>query len=950
MALNKLYYIYGLDTSCFYTDEEFKLEKQLNKARAYKNKCKMINEGKYAPKFLKLKLKNKEIDRYEYDKLKDEWCKSFTKRQQTRNETIYRLFHSYDDSEKTTFNVNKYISNKKNELLDLLSNNLNNTTPRTVRLDKILDTSGNPKITRRVSVFDSELTRCLGMREREFNVQMLIVKVYYFDVANHILQNGFILNGEKYVFFSASAGQIRTKKFVAVKESLLKENWNRLTAGLSIESINKMGGMNINKYLAYLALCNSGTDCWENFNIDKSIVVKDFETTVAGVVDYIDDKTFEINRVNQELPIAQMDGCGIMLPSVSDKNFMIRLPWVKGLLATFDFRKFIKDNNASPIITDVYGNKHDAIKEDIQIIFTASQFKMWKYFDSWEDYKERFKKYDCHAGICNKEEDEFPDSVITYQMIQSLPDLSDEELIKLGARNKEDITKLAYDKQTMLDTFGIKKHKPDSVLSDFQKCLKLYPELLQDLYCRRTLRDLKNKMERDLWSGKFKLGGKYTFVIPDLYAFCEWLFLGIEKPMGLLKDGQVSCRLFKIGEELDCLRSPHLYCEHAIRKNTYYNWFTTNAIYISSHDFISRILQCDFDGDKLLVINNSILINAAKRNMEGKVPLYYEMKKAHVQPINAENLWNGLRLAYTGGNIGEISNHITKIWNSSDVLTEPETIDYIKMLCMNNNFVIDYAKTLYKPTVPSEIKEKLKFYDRYKVPHFFIFAKGKDKDKVEHSMKSPVNRIRKIFRKQNIKYHIANDNVGIFDYKMLMNDPNCEYDESVGRFYREYVSNNMSFNQKVDLQFDDKAMSNYQAVYAEVKKNVLQQFSNCSKSYVIDNIIMYLFDKKQTYNKKAFWELFESEVYENLIDNLETQTVVCENCGKRFRKSSNATKYCPACRGYQPIQFKTLTCVDCGKEFVVNSKNNHGKRCEECQHKKQLEYQRISMAKKRNVK
>lgn len=163
-----------------------------------------------------------------------------------------------------------------------------------------------------------------------------------------------------------------------------------------------------------------------------------------------------------------------------------------------------------------------------------------------------------------------------------------------------------------------------------------------------------------------------------------------------------------------------------------------------------------------------------------------------------------------------------------------------------------------------------------------------------------------------------------------MNDPNCGYDESVGRFYREYVSNNMSFNQKVDLQFDDKAMSNYRAVYAEVKKNVLQQFSNCSKSYVIDNIIMYLFDKKQTYNKKAFWELFESEVYENLIDNFETQTVVCENCGKRFRKSSNATKYCPACRGYQPIQFKTLTCVDCGKEFVVNSKSNKSCRCEDC--------------------
>lgn len=78
--------------------------------------------------------------------------------------------------------------------------------------------------------------------------------------------------------------------------------------------------------------------------------------------------------------------------------------------------------------------------------------------------------------------------------------------------------------------------------------------------------------------------------------------------------------------------------------------------------------------------------------------------------------------------------------------------------------------------------------------------------------------------------------------------------------------------------------------------------------------------------------------------------IECAECGVLLRKKNNATKYCPSCRGYQPIQFKTLTCVDCGKEFVVNSKNNHGKRCEECQHKKQLEYQRISMAKKRNVK
>ena len=76
--------------------------------------------------------------------------------------------------------------------------------------------------------------------------------------------------------------------------------------------------------------------------------------------------------------------------------------------------------------------------------------------------------------------------------------------------------------------------------------------------------------------------------------------------------------------------------------------------------------------------------------------------------------------------------------------------------------------------------------------------------------------------------------------------------------------------------------------------------------------------------------MFETEVYENLLENLETQIAICPICGKRFRKA-NAAKYCPACRGYQPIATKTLTCIDCGQEFVVNGNNKRTCRCPECQ-------------------
>ena len=92
----------------------------------------------------------------------------------------------------------------------------------------------------------------------------------------------------------------------------------------------------------------------------------------------------------------------------------------------------------------------------------------------------------------------------------------------------------------------------------------------------------------------------------------------------------------------------------------------------------------DNDGDKLLVCVERTLMEAAERNMQGVVPLYYEMRKAAPQEINLIGIYDGMTAAYSGGNIGPISNNITKIWNSPN----PD-VDTIKRLCYRNNEVID---------------------------------------------------------------------------------------------------------------------------------------------------------------------------------------------------------------------------------------------------------------------
>ena len=80
--------------------------------------------------------------------------------------------------------------------------------------------------------------------------------------------------------------------------------------------------------------------------------------------------------------------------------------------------------------------------------------------------------------------------------------------------------------------------------------------------------------------------------------------------------------------------------------------------------------------------------------MKNIVPLYYNMKKAEPTELNNETIYNGLNAAFTGGNIGLYSNDISKIWNNEvfSIGTDEEkqeAIDAVKLLCMENNFVID---------------------------------------------------------------------------------------------------------------------------------------------------------------------------------------------------------------------------------------------------------------------
>ncbi len=259
--------------------------------------------------------------------------------------------------------------------------------------------------------------------------------------------------------------------------------------------------------------------------------------------------------------------------------------------------------------------------------------------------------------------------------------------------------------------------------------------------------------------------------------------------------------------------------------------------------------------------------------MKGIVPLAYNLKKAKAEKLSTDSMYQGMAHAYTGGNIGPISNNITKVWNSGEI--GEEQLNVVKWLCFQNNAVIDYAKTLWLPEPPKEIADTIKSYTKAKVPDFFIYAKDKESHQVELPNNSTMNRIAASIPDPKIKF---SKTISKFDYRMLMN-LDCDFSVSsespVIKVY-DY------WNARINEFEDDKAVKNQDMYkYKNLRRKVLEE-SGKDIDYVVNTLVAYLYTVRKTSAKKGLWDSFGDVIIQNLKNNLDQESKICKICGKRF--------------------------------------------------------------------
>ena len=275
--------------------------------------------------------------------------------------------------------------------------------------------------------------------------------------------------------------------------------------------------------------------------------------------------------------------------------------------------------------------------------------------------------------------------------------------------------------------------------------------------------------------------------------------------------------------------------------------------------------------------------------------------------------------AWSGGNIGEISNQISRIWNSAC----PDE-DIVKVLCMENNFVIDYAKTLYKTTRPPEWDDRIHAATKGKVPYFFQFAKGKTETQVSPRGSGVVDRIYDAIQIYKFKFNASA--LGSFDYTMLMYDKNIPYGEKEQKVGEEFRKASSRLCGQRTTAYDDDNL--YWLKVKELRRRILQYGS---VQYVTDVLVRGLFHEHHVRKKSAFWDCFGATVYENLLNNLPANTRLCLTCGKRIPIGSGS-RHCSTCQPRETVPTIHLAeCVVCGCKFATKD-HQSGAICPACLH------------------
>ena len=667
-------------------------------------------------------------------------------------------------------------------------------------------------------------------------------KISASQIRKELYLSGFVLNKKEYVRYKRSSGAAKSGSCLFIRKDLfpLMNKWSK--TGLDENKdlcLNNLTSYEAYRALSLSSIVSTLNLDPHNilFVKDVEVILKD-----QDVISVNHDPKQGLIAVAERKDIINniFDGEGLLDTSVFRKShkvykgmMLLRSRFFKCCAINTNHKQWIKDNNITDIkqlngitfaksVNDIVLVASESCLKYLKMCrggFNEENIKRWCDEVSQDKTKFGVVKYDKPTRFFDGEMVE-----TTYQLLNSLQ-LKKSEINKLITPyidyighirdikrtpefirfflegEDEDKEEKDYNDETE-DTNDDEIAKQILKYSSYSFKNKICLELTKidgdikytNLFKKRVFGSIIDSLLLKLYNGRVLVNGTYATLFGNPYEYLQYIILDKnnkplfdkENPSSLLKEGEISCSFFD-EEELIGSRSPHttmgnvLYAKnkklHEIDK--YFN-LTDQIVVVDAinNNIQQRLSGCDYDSDTLLLSNNQVLVNCAKKNYDTfKVPCVgFSSSNKEMKSLSKDKKENLLLNLYVIDN--EISNNaVGKIVNLSQLLNshlwdkhaKDKRYDYnslynkIAILAILSGADIDSAKRSFPFNTVKEYN-RIKRYAREQglyskePPLFFTILSRSDRRKPKISkIKQSKDKVRQYKTTMDYLWEIVNE-------------------------------------------------------------------------------------------------------------------------------------------------------------------------------------------------
>ena len=479
------------------------------------------------------------------------------------------------------------------------------------------------------------------------------------EIRNKLYKNGFDINingkNRHFVRYKRTSGSARVGKCLFIDDRYYKKMLDWSFAGIKHKPTTDIDVAGIE---AYISLPTSSSIGRFKLKPENILLIDDEKSTFTDTVmatklinevkdeeGNIIDGDLHTDIETTEITNKIFDGESLLDESIFLENgyedkaiLQLRNIFFKGIGVRTKIQQFFKDNN----ITDISQLKGNTIATDIsqiKLITTPSSVKYLKFgaFEEWLD------KIEEEWAVCKYEKPQHHIQGMVQTHYQLLNTLG------MNKESMKEFLKDTIDYINLLKTdISVFKHhlkindnieseedieykeqldRPINNTNDLVlSMLQINDDFQYTKMCKKFRDNSIQSYIKNARHGHIFVNGNYSVLISCPYEYLLSSIGKYEQEYSLLKPFECVSSKFEEGEEILGVRSPEPTMSNVtIFKNTrnkildtYFYTKSKEVIFISpvGNNIMELLSSCDFDGDSLLITNNYILVEHAKKLLE----------------------------------------------------------------------------------------------------------------------------------------------------------------------------------------------------------------------------------------------------------------------------------------------------------------------------------------------